>query len=122
MRKLFLSHAIALLAGLAVLVSSPPVAGAPPQDPHDHGAQTQQGGQPGTKMGDMKMHQAMQEMMAKRKANTERIDALMARIRTASGDEKVAAMADVIAILVDERAAMETHCAEMCGMNGMMKK
>jgi hypothetical protein len=67
------------------------------------------------KMGEMKMQATMEEMAAKRKANTERITALMARIQTASGDEKVAAMADVIAILVDERAAMQEHCAAMCG-------
>ena len=55
------------------------------------------------------------EMAAKKKANTDRINALMARMNASRGDEKAAAMADVIAILVEERAAMQEHCAAMHG-------
>jgi hypothetical protein len=31
------------------------------------------------------------------------------------GDERTSAMADVIAIVLEERAAMQEHCAAMCG-------
>jgi len=107
-----------MFVGLALLVSGPAIAGAPQQDQHNHEAQAQQSDQKKMgqmKIGDMKMQANMEEMAAKKKANTERIAALMARIQTAGGNEKVAAMGDVIAILVDERAAMQEHCAAMCG-------
>ena len=61
----------------------------------------------------------MDEMAAKKKANTDRITALMAQVKSATGDAKVAAMADVIAVLLEERAAMREHCATMMSM---MKK
>jgi hypothetical protein len=61
----------------------------------------------------------MGEMMQKNKANTERLNALMARVKSSSGDAKVAAMADVIAVLLEERTAMQDHCATACSM---MKK
>jgi hypothetical protein len=86
---------------------------------HDHEQQAQKGGMKmdGKKTGEMKMDpKMMEEMAAKQKANTERITALMAQVRSASGDAKVAAMADVIAVLVEERAAMQEHCAAMMKM------
>ena len=89
---------------------------------HDHQQQAQQGASKmdEMKMGGMKMGPAMmEEMAAKKRANTERINALIAAVKNASGDAKVAAMADVIAILVDERAAMQEHCAAM--MSAMKK-
>ena len=55
-------------------------------------------------------------MAAKKKANTERITSLMARVKAESGDARVAAMADVIGILLEERAAMGEHCASMRAM------
>ena len=83
---------------------------------HDHTPQAQQG----AAAGGMKMGAGMMdEMAAKKKANTERIAALMAQVNSSSGDAKVAAMADVIAALVQERAAMQEHCASMMSM---MKK
>ena len=48
-----------------------------------------------------------------------RITSLMAQVKSASGDAKVTAMADVIAVLLEERAAMQEHCASMMSM---MKK
>ena len=69
------------------------------------------------KMGDMKM---MEDMAAKKKANTERINALMATVTSAKGETKVAAMADVISVLLEERAAMQEHCAAMMNMMKMM--
>jgi hypothetical protein len=66
------------------------------------------------KMGHMSMPAMnMDEMAAKKKANTERIAILMAQVKTATGDAKVAAMAEVIAIMADERIAMQEHCAAM---------
>ncbi len=66
------------------------------------------------KMGHMSMPAMnMDEMAAKKKANTERITTLMAQVKTATGDAKVAAMAEVIAIMADERVAMQEHCAAM---------
>ena len=71
-------------------------------------------------MGGMKMGTGMMdEMAAKKKANTERIAALMAQVKSSTGDAKVAAMADVINVLLEERAAMGEHCATMMSM---MKK
>ena len=66
------------------------------------------------KMGEMKMDATMMaEMAAKKKANTDRITSLMAQVKSASGDAKVAALADVVAVLLEERAAMGEHCASM---------
>ena len=68
-------------------------------------------------MGEMKMDpKMMEEMAAKKKANTERITALMAEVKSATGEAKVAAMADVIAVLLEERTAMQEHCAAMMKM------
>ena len=79
---------------------------------HNQPAPAQQGHQ--MKMGQMPMQgMGMDEMAAKIKANTERIAALMAQVKTATGDAKVAAMAEVISIMADERVAMQEHCAAM---------
>jgi hypothetical protein len=91
---------------------------------HDHGQQAQATNE-GMKMGEMKMgHEKMAakmmaEMAAKKKANTDRITTLMAQVKSASGDAKVAAMADVLAVLLEERTAMGEHCATM--MSAMKK-
>jgi hypothetical protein len=61
----------------------------------------------------------MGDMMEKKKANTERLNALMAQVNSSSGDAKVTAMANVIAVLLEERTAMLDHCAVACAM---MKK
>lgn len=118
MRRMSLVYATAVVVGLAMLGPGQAIA-APAQDhKHDPQAQAQQSGQ--VKMGQMKMDQMkMDEMAAKQKANTERINALMTKVKTASGDEKIAAMADVIAVLLEERAAMQEHCA---AMHAMMNK
>jgi hypothetical protein len=69
------------------------------------------------KMGEMKMDpKMMEEMAARKKANTERITAMMAQVRSTSGEAKVAAMADVIGVLLEERTAMQEHCAAMMTM------
>jgi len=34
-------------------------------------------------------------------------------VKSASGDAKVAALADVVAVLLEERTAMSEHCASM---------
>jgi len=82
---------------------------------HDHGqtAQSSQGDAGQMKKGHMMGQMNMDEMAAKKKANTERLAVLMDQIRSSSGDAKVAAMAETIALLVDERAAMQEHCATM---------
>ena len=72
----------------------------------------------GMKMGEMKTDsKMMEEMAAKKNANTARLTALMATVKSASGDAKVAAMADVIGILLEERTAMREHCAAMMAMS-----
>jgi hypothetical protein len=81
---------------------------------HDHGQQAATAQNDGMKMGEMKMDgQMMAEMAAKKKANTERITLLMAQVKSSAGDAKVAAMGNVIAILLEERTAMSEHCASM---------
>ena len=72
----------------------------------------------GMKMGEMKTDsKMMEEMAAKKNANTARLTALMATVKSATGDAKVAAMADVIEVLLEERSAMEEHCAMMMAMS-----
>ena len=117
MRKLSFAS---LLAALFILVPAPTALAQAAQ--HEHAQQAQQSG---TKMGEMKMGdmkmdpKAIEQMEAKKKANTERINALMATVKTSAGDAKVAAMADLIGIMLEERAAMQEHCASMMAM---MKK
>jgi hypothetical protein len=112
-----------LLGVLVVMLLFVPASSALAQAPqHDHAQQAAQKGgmkMDQTKMGEMKMGAMMDEMAAKKKANTERITALMATVKSATGEAKVAAMADVIAVMLDERAAMQEHCAAM--MAGMKK-
>ena len=83
-------------------------------------ARARAAGPTGAAAGGMKMGAGMMdEMAAKKKANTERIAALMAQVKSSTGEAKVAAMADVINVLLEERAAMGEHCATMMSM---MKK
>ena len=97
MKKLsFASVFIVLVAMLVFVPASPALAQAAQ---HDHEQQAQKGGMKmdQMKMGEMKMDaKMMEEMAAKKKANTERITALMATVKSATGEAKVAAMADVI--------------------------
>jgi hypothetical protein len=117
MKKLsFASVFIVLVAMLVSVPVSPALAQAAQ---HDHEQQAQKGGMKmdGMKMGEMKMDpKMMEEMAAKKKANTERITVLMAQVKSTSGDAKVAAMADVIGVLLEERTAMQEHCAAMMKM------
>ena len=109
MKKLSVARVFIVLVAMLVFVPASPVLAQAAQ--HDHEQQTQKSGM---KMGDMKMdNKMMEEMAAKKKANTDRITALMAQVKSASGDAKVAAMADVIGLLVEERTAMQEHCAAM---------
>jgi hypothetical protein len=111
-----LMQVVAMGFALAVVAPAPGVVRAAGQHDHEHGqapqsAQTD-GGQ--MKMGHKMMGQMkMDEMAAKKKANTERLAVLMNQIKTATGDAKLAAMTEAIALLVDERAAMQEHCATM---------
>jgi hypothetical protein len=108
MRKLSFAGLLAVL--VAMLLFVPASTAFAQADQHDHAqAAAQKGG--------MKMDAAMmQEMAAKRQANTERITALMTTVKGATGEAKVAAMADVIAVLLEERVAMHEHCAAMMKM------
>ncbi|HEY0283941.1 MAG TPA: hypothetical protein VGC23_01015 [Vicinamibacterales bacterium] len=101
------------------LVLSPSVLSA--QDAgHDHAAQVQVAPQGGMKTGEMKMDgRMMEQMAAKKKANTERFTVLMAQVESATGAARVTALADVVAVLLEERTAMQEHCAAMMAM---MKK
>ena len=111
MKKLSLAGASTILG--AMLVTMPASSVFAQAAPHDHGQQAQPQKE-GMKMGDMKMDATMMaEMAAKKKANTDRITSLMAQVKSASGDAKVAALADVVAVLLEERTAMSEHCASM---------
>ena len=114
MKKLTLACVSTVLAAMLGVVPASPVFAQDAQ--HEHAQQAQQG----AVAGGMKMDATMMaEMAAKKKANTERIAALMAQVKSSTGDAKVAAMADVIDVLLEERAAMGEHCATMMSM---MKK
>ena len=93
---------------------------------HQHGAQVQT--QPpaeqmkGQMAGDQKMAEMkkmMAEKMAAKEAAADRLAALMTKMKEATGEAKVTAMADVIAALVEQRAAMDEHCAQMMMMMKM---
>src|SRR5262245_41741512 len=62
-----------------------------------------------------KMHGMMAETAAKKAANTARLETLMAQINNSSGETRVAAMSQVIAILLEERAGMIERCHTMMG-------
>ena len=99
---------------MAMLVTMPASSVLAQAAQHDHEQQAQKGGM---KMDGMKMDlKMMEEMAARRKANSERITALMAQVKSASGDAKVAAMADLIGVILEERTAMQEHCAAMMKM------
>ena len=111
MKKLSLAGVSTVL--VAMLVTMPASSALAQAAQHDHGQQAQ-AQKEGMKMGDMKMDATMMaEMAAKKKANTDRIESLMAQVKSASGDAKVAALADVVAVLLEERTAMSEHCASM---------
>jgi len=115
MRKPSFTSMCVVLAAMLVFVS--PLSAIAQAAQHDHEQQAQKGGM---KMSEMKMDaRMMDEMAAKKKANTVRITSLMAQVKSSTGEAKVAAMADVIAVLLEERAAMGEHCASMMSM---MKK
>jgi hypothetical protein len=114
-----LSYAGVLVVLAAILVLSPTSSALAQAAQHDHEQQAQKGGMKmdGLKMGEMKMDpKMMDEMAAKKKANTARIAALMAQVKTSTGEARVTAMADVVAVLLEERAVMQEHCAAMMKM------
>ena len=112
MKKLSLASVSIVLVAMLVFVPASPALAQAAQ--HDHEQQAQKGGM---KMDGMKMDpKMMEEMAAKKNANTERITALMAQVKSTSGDAKVAAMADVIVVLLEERTTMQEHCAAMMKM------
>jgi uncharacterized protein involved in copper resistance len=129
MKRMSFASVLAVFVAMLLFVpASPALAQA---TPHDHAQQAQKAGTKTDqmkmgemKMGEMKMGEMkmdgtmMDEMAKKKKANAERITALMATVKSATGEAKVAAMADVVAVLIEERAAMQEHCA---GMMNMMK-
>ena len=113
-----LSRVFRMLAAIAFVSSAAPAIARAQNAPsqHDHAVQQQMTMK--QMKGEMRMP-SMDEMAARNKANTERISALMAKLKDARGDDRTAAMAEVLGILVEERAAMQQHCAEM---HAMMKK
>jgi hypothetical protein len=119
MKKLSFASVLAVFAAMLLFVPASPVLAQ--AAPHDHAQQAQKSGMKmdQMKMGEMKMDGTMmEEMAAKKKANTERITALMATVKGETGEAKVAAMADVVGVLLEERAAMQEHCAAMMKMMG----
>jgi hypothetical protein len=113
MRKLSVSSLCVVLTAFVLVPAASSALAQTTQ--HDHEQQVQKDPKmDGMKMGEMKMNpKMMEEMAAKKKANTERITALMAKVKSASGNAKMAAMADLMGVLVEERAAMQEHCATM---------
>jgi hypothetical protein len=119
MKKLSFAGMLAVLVAILLLAPAPGAFAQTTQ--HEHAQPAQKGGMQmdQMKMGEMKMDgKMMEEMAAKKKANTERITALMATVRSATGEAKVTAMVDVIAVLLEERTAMQEHCAAMMKMMG----
>ena len=111
MKKLSLAGVSVVFVAMLVTMPASSVLAQAAQ--HDHAQQAQDQKQ-GMKMDEMKMDaKMMAEMAAKKKANTDRITSLMAQVKSASGDAKVAALADVVAVLLEERTAMSEHCASM---------
>lgn len=109
MRKLSFARVLVVLVSTLLFISAPRVLAQASQ--HDHETSAQSGGM---KMDHTKMDgKMMEEMTAKHRANTERITALMAKVKTASGDARVMALADAVAVLLEERAAMGDRCALM---------
>jgi len=109
MKKLSLAGVLALLIGVPVFAA--------PQQQHQHEQQAQTAQAGDAKMGEMKMGKmkmAGMQMGA-------RLDALMAQVKSSSGEAKVNAMAEVIALLLEERTAMQDHCATTCSMMKGMK-
>ena len=105
------ARTLPLLAALVLIPGVP--ATAAPQHDHDHQAAAPAEKAQGSSMKmDCMQSAGMQAMAAKKKANTERIDALMAKVKSSTGEAKVAAMADVIAVLLEERAAMGEACGK----------
>jgi hypothetical protein len=112
MKKLSFGSVFIVVVAMLILVPASPALAQAAQ--HDHEQQAQKSGM---KMGEMKMDpKMMEEMAARNRANTERMTALMAQVRSTRGDAKVAAMADVIGVLLEERTAMGEHCAAMMKM------
>src|SRR5688572_17198313 len=112
MKKLLFARVLPLAVAMLVVVPASPALAQAAQ--HDHEQQAQKSGtkMDGMKMGEMKMDaKMMDEMAAKKKANTARISALMAQVKTTTGEARVTAMADLVAVLIEERAAMQEHCA-----------
>jgi hypothetical protein len=119
MKKLSFASLLGIVVAMLIALPVTSVSAQTPQ--HDHAQQAQKGGMKMDQMnmGDMKMDaKTMEEMAAKKKANTARIADLMAKVESATGDAKVAAMAEVMGVLVEERAAMQEHCAAMMKMMG----
>ena len=90
-----------------------------------HGLAAQQPGQgrpPGGQHGMMSdSAMMMQHMRAMDSLNT-RLDALVSRMNTATGNQKVTAMADVINELVAQRRMMQEHMRQMMGPgHGMIR-
>ena len=91
------------------------------QSPHQHDSPPA-AAQPRTEP--MMCHQMMGEM----KAADLKLEQLVNEMNTATGDAKVAAMAQIVTELVRQRAAMHNrmaamdHGAMMNGRSGMMKK
>jgi len=116
MKKLSFAGVLALLVAMLTFVPASALAQA---SQYDHEQQAQKSGMKmdQMKMGEMKMDgKMMEQMAAKKQANTERINALMAQVKNGSGDARVTAMADVLAVLLEERTAMHEHCAAMMAM------
>jgi putative copper export protein len=110
MRTLSLVAVFALLIGIAVFAPTGPALAASQEHQHD-----QQADQDGMKMSAMKMAgMQMGAMMEKKAADTERLNVLMAQVKNSTGEAKATAMAEVIALLLEERAAMQDHCAMVC--------
>jgi hypothetical protein len=95
----------ALVFGAHVLAAQQPAS--PGQPGHRHGGVTADSG--------MGMHMRMDSLNA-------RLDTLVTRMNAATGNRKVAAMADVINELVAQRRAMQGHMHKMMDSHkGMMR-
>jgi hypothetical protein len=121
------SIALSVIAALTVFVQATvTLANQAAQPDHQQPAPVEERGMKmdQMKMGPMKMDPSKMDgmkgdMMALRNANSERLNTLMADVKNSTGEAKIAAMAEIIGILLTERTAMQEHCAAACSM---MKK
>lgn len=108
--RLIRTFTMTVAIALAATVASPQSAGevqATPGEGHAHGQPAQAPG------GDRPMAKMHQDMMAGMAAMDERAHMLVAEMHSFIGEPKVAAMAELLALLVERQSMMREHMVRM---------